>query len=46
LDRGWLNLRHEAVRLDGLGDCLLLRYHDGVKATRVTVGVILNKSDR
>jgi len=45
LDRGWLNLRHETARLDKLGDRLLLRYHDGVKVTRVTVGVILNKSD-
>jgi hypothetical protein len=40
-----LNLRHETVRLDQLGDCLLLRYHDGVKMTRLTVVVILNKSD-
>jgi hypothetical protein len=46
LDRVWLILRREAVRLDKLGGCLLQRYHDGVKLTRLRVGVMLNKSDR
>jgi hypothetical protein len=46
LDRVWLILRREAIRLDELGGCLLQRYHHGVKPTRLTVGVMLNKGDR